>query len=220
MDLHPHATQVPAERGGSEKEGAPPPDERGFPRKGAPGLAGPRRSPMTGRSRQFVAAVAERGRDETPQVDLEIAAAAATGRRVGRREGGGGGGDPRRIGEFQRGFAGFGTGSGERFGVGGIWSAGFRTGFFLPRQFLCLRWVSEFREEGGACVWWCTCLSRPGGRETLSKLWLSAPLASFSSPLTVSPLSPSSLRVRRRLLVSGGPFHLGLSLRLSIFCRH
>jgi len=132
VDLHPHATQVPAERGGSEKEGAPPPDERGFPRKGAPGLAGPRRSPMTGRSRQFVAAAAGRERDETPQV--EIAAAAATGRRVGRKEAAAAatrGG----LGNFSGDLQGFGTGSGERFGVGGIWSDGFRTGFFLPRQF-------------------------------------------------------------------------------------
>jgi len=89
---------------------------------------------MTGRSRQFVAAVAERGRDETPQVDLEIAAAAATGRRVGRKEAAAAatrGG----LGNFSGDLQGFGTGSGERFGVGGIWSAGFRTGFFLPRQF-------------------------------------------------------------------------------------
>lgn len=44
-------------------------------------------------------------------------------------------------------------------------------------------------------MWWSTCLSRLGvGRETLSKLWLSAPLLRLFSPLL-------SLGVQRRLLL-------------------
>lgn len=67
---------------------------------------------MTGRSRQFVAAVAGRGRDET--LGWESATAAATGARVGRREAAAAAAATRGgLGNFSGGVPDSGTGSGE-----------------------------------------------------------------------------------------------------------
>jgi hypothetical protein len=183
VDLHPTPLEYQQSAGAARKRRAPLPlDESEFPREEPP--AGPRGrkkilddgsvAPICGGSSAERARPRRNPRGGNPRQRLrQEAGRPVAGRRRRRRA--------RRIGEFQRGFAGFGTGSGERLGDERIWSAGFRTGFFLPWEIFCASGGLVNFSWGGACVWWCTCLSRRGGRETLSET------VAFSAP----PVRPS-----------------------------
>lgn len=135
-----------------------------------------------------MAAVARRERDRDETRGVEIRGSGCDRRRGGRSREGGGGGEHGGLGNFSEDLRDSGRVRGGRLGDERIWSAGFRTGFFLPWEIFCASGGLVNFSWGGACVWWCTCLSRRGGRETLSET------VAFSAPPVRPSLSPSSSR--------------------------